>query len=382
MDWPRNQNTSFQVGLAAFGFEPSGRHAEMKSGKRWHRIGPMLLLLAFVAGTLCTFSTIGYCVGRNTDTDLRFLEPRRAPTVDEAVIAYPIEYSLRSDEKNDVIFLGDSTCRCGIDPASFERLTGLRAYNLGSQGRAGAMAFVLTARAYLSNHPAPRIIVFDVSPVVWDLTDDWHDGRMQVRFLSNYGPEVPGVIPRHESLLYFVKRGSLAVVAAPSTLIAGRTADVRGLPLVGFETETYRSLEQRTRESRGFGRFPGLHTAKIRNANDVGIERRGKPVTIPDDWTRGVRLLAETCQSQRIPLLIRLSPMPKQCEKMRDFSPVEKWAEDLQSSCPQLIVGRPILLWYDFDLCWDPFHLNTLGVAKYTPVIATEVRAALEKRAL
>ncbi len=41
---------------------------------------------------------------------------------------------LRSNEINDVIFLGDSTCHDGIDPVLFERnLSQLRAYNLGSQ---------------------------------------------------------------------------------------------------------------------------------------------------------------------------------------------------------------------------------------------------------
>lgn len=115
----------------------------------------MLFMLAWVSVTLCMFSALGYFVGRNTPAELRFLEPRRAPTMDEAIITYPVEYSLRSQEKNDAIFVGDSTCRSGIDPAEFERLTGLRAYNLGSQGKAGPMAYTLTAMAYLSKHPAP-----------------------------------------------------------------------------------------------------------------------------------------------------------------------------------------------------------------------------------
>jgi hypothetical protein len=36
------------------------------------------------------------------------------------------------------------------------------------------------------------------------------------------------------------------------------------------------------------------------------------------------------------------------------------------------------LLWYDPELCWDHLHLNAPGVAIYMPVLATEVREALE----
>jgi len=331
-------------------------------------------MLALVAGSLGAFSTLGYCVGRNTETDLRFLEPRRSPTVDEAVIALPIEYSLRSSENNEVIFLGDSTCRCGIDPVEFERVSGLRAYNLGSQGKAGPMAFVLTVKAYLLKHPPPQIVVFSLSPLVCELAGDWRDTRMQDRLLANYGPEVAGLIPRKESLLYFVKRGSVAALAAPSTWIGGPQEDVRDFPLVGLESYTYRSLGRTTRDSRGYGRLPGLHHVK-----EPGLERRGEPVTILDNWNRGVRLLAETCESAHIPLMFRFSPMPTECSRMRDFAPLEKWTQDLQRSCPELIIGRPTFLWYDWTLCWDPYHLNSQGVAKYTQALASEVRATLEK---
>ena len=43
----------------------------------------------------------------------------------------------------DVVFLGDSTCRCSIDPAVFQKASGLSAYNLGSMGALGADGFQL-----------------------------------------------------------------------------------------------------------------------------------------------------------------------------------------------------------------------------------------------
>src|SRR5271163_608137 len=94
-------------------------------------IAPGLAVVATALVTLGVVASISYWVGRRTEPALRFLEPRRPPTIDEAAIAHPIEYALGSHEANDVVFLGDSTCRTGIDP---RRLSGFRAYNLGSQG--------------------------------------------------------------------------------------------------------------------------------------------------------------------------------------------------------------------------------------------------------
>jgi hypothetical protein len=350
---------------------------EANSGRPRPRLLSTLMILAIVTATLGVLCVVSYCVGRGTESDLRFLEPRRAPTEDEACIAYPIEYSLRSKEKNEVIFLGDSTCRCGIDPTEFERLSGLHAYNLGSQGKAGALAFVLTAKAYISKHPRPQMVILAISPVVCEMDGDWRDAKMRDRLLANYGPEVTGLIPLSESLSYFIKRGSLAAWAAPSSLIAGRHDDVRDLQLIGLNADTYRSLERRTRESRGYGRLPGLHHAAV-----PVLARMPKRVIVRDDWNRGVLLLAETCQSLGVPLMFRFSPMPQECSKMRDFSSVEQWPRDLQSSCPELIVGRPTLLWYDWNLCWDAYHLNARGVTKYTAALATDVRAALASAGL
>jgi hypothetical protein len=346
----------------------------MNSVARCRRIVPTLIALTFVAGSLGALGAASCYVGWRTNSALRFLEPRRAPTVDEACVAYPIEYSLRSDEKNDVIFLGDSTCRCGIDPVYFEQLTGLRAYNLGSQGRVGPMGFLVTAKAYLLRHPPPRLIVVSMSPVAFETEVAGTELAMQSRFLANYGPEVPGLLPVTESLLYFIQRGSLAARSAGSSLVAHRDGDldVRDLALIGQQEDTYHTLERRTRESRGYGRLPGLH------GKFLAPMSHGRPVEVRSDWDQGLRLLAETCQSAQIPLLIRLSPMPNDWLPERDFSPIEKWLVEMRNSFPQLIVGRPPLLWYDPKVCWDCLHLNREGTEKYTKALAAEVSAALE----
>jgi hypothetical protein len=105
-------------------------------------------------------------------------------------------------------------------------------------------------------------------------------------------------------------------------------------------------------------------------------------VQVSDEWTEGVRQLAERCQENGVALLLRFSPLPSHCAPTRDFSPVERWAEELARACPGLSVGSPTLLWYDWTLCWDAYHVNSAGVAKFTPIVATEVQALLAKRRL
>jgi hypothetical protein len=358
-----------QISLPSIAASPAGSYL------RSHRIASAVLVLALGAGTLCVLSAVGYCVGTNTESELRFFEPRRAPTSDEAIIACPIEYALQSNEKNDVIFVGDSTCHSGIDAAYFERLSGLRTYNLGSQGRLGPMGFLITAKAYLSRHPPPQIVALCMSPVAFEHGaaefSDKMGSTMLERFEANYGPEVPGLIPQGESLRYFIKRGSVEAWTAASSSFTRRDQDIRDVPISGVGSTTYRMYQRLMRESRGYLPLTGSHGKRLE------LESLGEPVKIDPEWDRNVRLLAESCESMGIPLLIRFSPMPNDLSHAKDFSPIERWAQDLQRSYRHVIVGLPTLLWYDPELCWDHIHLNSRGVAVYMALLAKDARAAL-----
>ncbi len=337
------------------------------------------LVLVIATAVTATLSTVSYCVGRNTDSELRFFEPRRPPTVDEVLVACPIEYALRSDESNEVIFLGDSTSRAGVDPILFERLSGLRGFNLANQGRIGPMGFLITGKAYLSHHPRPRLVVLGMSPLAFEYgateIADKMNSTMQARFEANYGPEVPGLIPLRQSTSYFIQRGSLSAWSAIATGFHERDLDVRDLPVVGgpktARSMTFRSIQQSVLKSRGFWPVSGDHAPRPE------IESPGELAKIHTEWDRSVRLLAETCQNAGVPLLIRFSPMPSDLSHVKDFSTIEQWSRDLQATYPNVHVGSPILLWYDPKLCWDHIHLNAPGVAAYMAQLATEAHEVL-----
>src|SRR5580704_8138940 len=99
-------------------------------GSNSFRIAFALLVLAITGGTFASLTALAYRAGSAINTELRFFSTWVAPTLDDASAVCPVEYALRTNEANDVIFLGDSTCRTSIDPARFQRLTRLSAYNL------------------------------------------------------------------------------------------------------------------------------------------------------------------------------------------------------------------------------------------------------------
>jgi hypothetical protein len=147
---------------------------------RSKRFGSALLVMSATLATLGSLSVAGYCTGRNLDAGRRLLDPSRAPTSDEAALAYVADYSLQSNEANDVIFLGDSACRFDVDPIAIEQMVGLRAYNLGTFATAGPAVLSASGKSYLSHHPAPKLVVVCLSP-------------LSLGFGSNLGPfTLPG----------------------------------------------------------------------------------------------------------------------------------------------------------------------------------------------
>src|SRR5271163_1677887 len=77
------------------------------------RVSVSAVAVGVVCATLCVLVGAALWIGTRVDSDVRFLDPLRAPTLDEASIALAGEYATRSHEANDVVFLGDSACRQG-----------------------------------------------------------------------------------------------------------------------------------------------------------------------------------------------------------------------------------------------------------------------------
>jgi hypothetical protein len=327
------------------------------------RLKVAVAALLAVAATMAVLSAVCYGIGRRIEPELRFLDPRRPPTLNEAVIASAIESALEdSNERNDVIFLGDSTCAFDIDPRRVEVLTGLRSYNLGSMGAIGPTGYLITLKAYLAHHSKPRLVALCLWPFAMEVEVQFRKGDEALRVIENYGPEVSGAVPIHTSLAYFVKRGAVSFHGEQ---------DRRNEPLLFMASESYVTLKRKFAAGRGFFCLPGEHGEPRK------IARPGPPRLIRDEWDTGIGRIVQECEDSGIPLLIRLTPIPASIADARDFSPLADWSARLQSSHHTVTVRALPLLAYDAQLVYDLVHLNARGVAKFAPVIAADVQSVL-----
>jgi len=338
------------------------------------RLAPTAATLAVALLTLATLAGLTSLLGENYRADPPFLDPFRAPTRDEAMLIYPAEYALKSTEYNDVVFLGDSTCRCSIDPAAFERASGLKAYNLGSMGMLGIDGFRLILQIYLQHHSKPRAAVLAVTPDDLDVEVSEALGDMPHRFRWSYGPNRGGTLclPEDvESLKFFARRGVGVGFALWETPAAEHRFDPRVELLEGGGKYTYLTLERKIRQSRGYWALGGKHWP-------AGTDAPNKPtVTVAKQWDRGLKELAQFTDDSGLPLIFRLVPIVDTVKT--DYTPVRGWLKDLQRECPRLTVVRPEILLYDAEFCWDYQHLNADGVEKFSRSLARDVAGVISR---
>jgi hypothetical protein len=347
------------------------------------RVRPTLLAIGCAFGTYALLSA-GFCsVGATYEGPLRMLEPYRAPSIDEAAALIPMEYALTQGDANDVVFVGDSTCRTGIDPRLFEKLSDLRAYNLGSSGALGISGQLSTVKAYLAHHPAPRVVVLCMSPTQvlrvqsssLEIGNGTSAGAISERFLRVFGSpsQRRGIFADGtKSIRYFINRGMAISKGSVSDFLKGQAPDRLNEPLYGLETEAYRTLSDKTRQRRGFFPLPRDHLSGV----PMFAEMLEEPHSVNPWIDEGVRAFAELAQSHSFRLLIRLTPLPPD-KAPWDRECIAAWLKVLEARFPNVSDSPPEILWYERDFFWDLIHLNGPGVERFTTKTAAEVTGLL-----
>jgi DNA-binding beta-propeller fold protein YncE len=336
-----------------------------------HSVKVSLLMMSLVITALGVIVPVFAFVGTQTETDLRFLEPGRAPTFDEALIALPIEYALHSTEYNDVIVLGDSTGRDCFNPRQFEELSGLKAYNLSQTGKVGPMGFYLVASTYLQHHPKPEAMFLCLSPFAFQLGAKQTSGLLASRFLANYGPEVPSIAPFYKSVSFFAKRGTTQTWRTVQLALGYPLADPRDLPMFGKRetNESYHECQRRLAEGRGHWvpvelRAPGWN---------IRPGWLGQRVTVNEEWDAAVKKLAELCEQHKVPLFVRLTPIRKDYKAANDYSEVVTWMNALRDDHHILVVD-PVLDFWDSEWHWDALHLNGPGAKRFSSALHKQLK--------
>jgi len=258
----------------------------------------------------------------------------------------------------------------------FEKVSGLKAYNLSQMGKVGPLGFYLVGAAYLQHHPKPKAIFLCMTPFAFQVGAKQTGGTLAARFLANYGPEVPGMVPSYKSVEFFAKRGITQTWRSMQIALGYHPRDPRDLPMFSKSKagESYRDLQRRLAEGRGYWLPVGLR--------GPGWNARqgwpGQPVKVDGEWDDSVDRLAELCEKQGIPLFFLLTPVRGDYKNAKDYSAVVTWMSALRDR-HRLTVVDPTLNFWDPDWHWDVIHLNARGAAKFTAQIAKDVQAALSK---
>jgi len=336
--------------------------------------------MAIVAVSSILFAGTTYLIGKRWEDQKRFLTNFRPPNDFEAHLAYTIDYAVNSSEKNDVIFIGDSTCLTAVQTVQFERLTSLKAYNLGCVGILGIDGCDLLFRSYLAHHPKPRLLVFSGHPVslVARPTDlgPFEVREVRERLLWSLDPEPAAARPPHDdAVLYFVRQGFHIIVGHLTGGFARYAAEP--IPLRGGDT--FVSLVKELRENRGYWAHPGILDPAMRRKG-CGLEwvdRRlnvspEDPFPVSEENRDWFRTLARYAREQEIALLVHLTPVLLS-ESPEHYDSIHAWTTELEREFPGVIISRPEVIQYEPADFGEKNHLNPRGAEKFTALAAQEV---------
>ena len=347
------------------------------SGKTWHRLEPTLFVLLAIVGVGAILCGTAFYIGRHCERFLRLSSP---PDGAEALAAIPMEYALRSTDYNDVIVLGDSAPLYAVDPKCFEELTGLRAYNLASFRPVSVYGYLLTVQAYLSRHPAPRLVVICVSPEVPGGMDVERD--IAKRFVRVYGSQIKDKNPAVSAIVQsivdrdgyevLIKRGVSILRDDFAYRFQSRPRSVLDELMVGSDTGTYNMFAKRLAENRGYIKPTELH------GNPNHPVYPGVRFTVRPEWDRAMRALMSLTDGAGVRLAIRFAPA-RQDAATEIFDDVVSGLRDLQEKNPQISVD-PTIRYYEPELCFDLWHLNAVGAQKYTRHLAEDLNSVLGRR--
>ena len=230
------------------------------------------------------------------------------------------------------------------------------------------MGFYLIAGAYLQHHPKPRAVFLCMCPFAFHVGAFQTGGRLTTRFLANYGPEVPGVIPLYKCVDFYAKRGTTDTWRRIQLSFGCHLDDPREVIMFGKTGETYRDLQRHLIQARGYSVPPGLRGPGW----SVPQGWPDQPVKVNEEWDESVRKLALLCEEYNVPLYFRLTPVRKDYKDAKDYSRLVKWMNDLRDY-HHMIVVDPILDFWDLDWHWDAIHLNGPGAKRYTASLCQDM---------
>ncbi len=323
-----------------------------------------LAVLSILIVTVLTVAGVTHLLTRNLVNEDVYLKNYRKPFFEESMVYHKMDYALRSSEANDVIVLGDSSGLMDVDSLQLGKATGLRVYNLSTMGWLHADGHLDILKNYLAHHPKPKLIVYTVLPKEVQ-ADNSGSEPFKDRFIWAYGIDLKKEHGFKRWPLEFRLREEFRTLAG--MVIGGRKRYFKSELVPGLTHDQFGEI---LAKRRGFYSL----TAKKLAPYEVDVLR------VSDTSAIRLRRLALYAQENRILLLIRLGPIPRQksSKDQREFS---GWFDRFQGEFKStVLVDKPLILEYDLNRFSDASHLNPAGTARFTAAIADRVSRLKLKR--
>jgi hypothetical protein len=339
-----------------------GYHARMA---RWTVRIPQQIRIAGVM--LCVISAIAagfaVCCAAIGDRFFRFDESGGGAGFAEDLAGLAAKYAFRSRSKNDVIFLGASSCLMGINPLIVQKHSGLVSYNLATVGATGGIDSILClANGYLSTHPKPKGMVLCLCPE--QAPEDPSSQPLAREFVRAYGAPF-GIAPKPVSGLNWPRERT---VREGAFVIRNRLRDFLGihdLPMFGEEPGA--GLGFQGAPGRGYREQTGDGGWKLE-------EHPGFHVAVAAEWRQGVRALARLLERSGCWMMVCFTPLRSDA-RSEDFSEVVDWLRSLHAEFPQTVTVKLDTPFYEPVLCYDRLHLNREGAERFSKAIAADLKA-------
>jgi hypothetical protein len=308
---------------------------------------------------------LAYYAGAQWEAQRHFLYNDRPPNDYEAHIWYAMDYACSSSERNDVIFLGDSSCFAALRTRQFEQLTGKKAYNLGCPGVVGVDGFTLILQTYLQHHPKPRVVVFCVHPVGLTLPPEALGPKeVRERFFWCYGSQAKDEPhPLAKSTVQCIRRGARVLVGR-ATGGAERYADA---VIPKRDGKTLNSLGKEVRDQRGFWEWQAMLPLSAQRQVSSS-----ESFFVSDASRQQLAAIARLTHENGILLLIRLAPV-LQGDASEDFVQLRSRLAELETAEPDVIVSRPEVVQFGPYSLAEMSHCNQLGATAFTKFVVGEV---------
>lgn len=291
----------------------------------------------------------------------RFYPPHRMPTFTESIIQWQIFEASNLNRRQEVLFLGDSSCLMGLQPNVVVRETGLETWNLGTISWIGVRGHTRVLETYLQENPPPHLLVYHVT-------------------LNTFGDAEP-----HEFHRDFKRR--------VLRWLGTHQADASWLPSLSYRRD-FRSWLSPQRFQDEFlelerGPYPSDRTVRtlIQTERGALVEKQTRSWKAPPRLQfhpeagveRELNALFELAQTHGMKVLVMTNPLPDIAateENLATLASVRELLDRAAAAFEGVEIAQPLAKFYDqpSQCCSSVNHLLPTGAQRNSEELAQWIR--------